>query len=144
MVLFSTVQRFEPSKGFQYPSWLAVLSVLCPSSQAYCHARAAPSCSTPLPPLWCVLAANQSAVWLCLKRMFLGVRVVQESIINRSRWPQGTRCAGLLESSSSQTAHPTLVCVCVCVCACALWGVLAPQALRLCACDLSNAHLYEV
>ncbi len=112
MVLFLTVLRFEPRMGFQYPSWLAVLSVLCPSSQAYCHARATPSCSTLLPPLWCVLAANQSAVWLYPQRRFLGIREVQESIINRSRRPQGTRCAGLLESSSSsQTVHPTLVCV---------------------------------
>ncbi len=110
MVLFLTVLRFEPRMGFQYPSWLAVLSVLCPSSQAYCHARATPSCSTLLPPLWCVLAANQSAVWLYPQRRFLGIRVVQESIINRSRRPQGTRCAGLLESSS-QTVHPSLVCV---------------------------------
>lgn len=92
MVLFSTVLSFEPSKGFQYPSSLAVLSVLCPSRQVYCHARATQSCSTPLLPLWCVLAANQSVVWLCLQRMFLGVQVMQERIINRSCPPQGTWC----------------------------------------------------
>lgn len=120
MMMFSFCWDFEPSKGFQFTLWLAVLSLLCLGSQAYCHARTAQSCSTPLPPLWCVLAANQ----LCLQRMFFGCSGGAGACHKPKSTASGNLVCRFVGSSRCQTAHPAHFCEAMWLC---VWSVKCPS-----------------